>query len=197
MSSNKIIEMMEEIEQLKMKLKKEVDARESGIAYEIRKGKVRFSNEILANHKDKVTHFFNYIKEAPFLHIISAPIVYMMIIPAVILDLMLFVYVEVIFRIYKFPKIKRSDYIVFDRHYLRYLNFIERLNCVYCSYFNGLINYTAAIAARSELYFCPIKHAKKIAYTHEYYYDFLPYANAKSYHDKLKNCQKKAQTKKP
>ncbi len=118
--------------------------------------------------------------------------VYMMIIPAVILDLFLFLYMQVIFPIYKFPKIKRSDYIVFDRQYLGYLNFIEKINC---SYFNGLMNYTVAIASRSELYFCPIKHAKKIAYTHEHYYDFIVYADAQSYRDKLEECQKKAQTK--
>ncbi len=129
------------------------------------------------------------------LHILSAPIVYMMVIPAIFLDILLFIYVSVIFPIYKFPKIKRSDYIVFDRQYLGYLNCIEKINCLYCSYFNGLMNYTAAVAARSELYFCPIKHAKKIAYEHEYYHNFLPYADAQSYHDKLEDCQTKAQKK--
>ncbi len=188
--------ILEEIETLKTKLKEEIVAKEKHIAYEIEHGRIHFSDEVLRTQREKLTHFLQFIKEAPLLHILSAPIVYMMIIPAVILDIFLFVYVLVIFPIYKFPKIKRSDYIVFDRQYLGYLNFIEKLNCVYCSYFNGLMNYTVAVAARSELYFCPIKHAKKIAYTHEHYYDFLPYADATSYHDKLQECQEKAQNKK-
>ena len=188
--------MIEEIEALKIKLKKEIAQKEQDIAYEVRKGRIHFSEEVLKNQQERITHFFQYLKEAPFLHIFSAPIVYMMVVPAAILDVLLFIYVSVIFPIYKFPKIKRSDYVVFDRQYLGYLNFIEKLNCVYCSYFNGLMNYTVAVAARSELYFCPIKHAKKIAYTHEHYYDFLPYADATSYHDKLQECQEKAQNKK-
>jgi hypothetical protein len=193
---NSIKEMIEEIERLKVKLKEEIASKEEHLSYEIHKGRVHFSDEVLQTQREKLTHLVEFFKEAPLLHILSAPIVYMMIIPAVILDIFLYIYVLVIFPIYKFPKIKRSDYIVFDRQYLGYLNFIEKLNCLYCSYFNGLMNYTVAIAARSELYFCPIKHAKKIAYTHEHYYDFLPYADAQSYHDKLKACQKKAQSKK-
>jgi hypothetical protein len=190
-----ISNILDEIEVLKNKLKSEIALKEDHIAYEIHKGKVHFSEEVFQNQKQKITHFFQYLKEAPLLHILTAPIVYMMIIPAVILDLFLFIYVSVIFPVYKFPKILRADYIVFDRQYLGYLNFIEKLNCVYCSYFNGLMNYTVAVAARSELYFCPIKHAKKIAYTHEYYYDFLAYADAKSYKKNLKECKEKAQVK--
>jgi len=193
---NNISDILIEIEALKQKLKEEVEKKEKHIAYEIKHGRIHFTQDVLASQKEKITTLWQFIKEAPILNILSAPIVYMMIIPAVILDLFLTVYVWIIFPIYKFPKFKRSDYIVFDRQYLGYLNFIEKLNCVYCSYFNGLINYTSAIAGRSELYFCPIKHAKKIAYMHEHYYDFLSYADANSYQEKLKECQKKAQGKK-
>jgi len=192
---NNIQDIVTEIEKLKEKLKKEIAEQEEHIAYEIHHGRVHFSDETLKNQKEKITHLFKFLKDAPILHILSAPIVYMMIVPAVILDVFLFIYVAVIFPIYKFPKIKRSEYIVFDRHYLGYLNFIEKLNCLYCSYFNGLMNYTAAVAARSELYFCPIKHAKKIAYTHEHYYDFIPYSDVSDYQNKLKECQEKAQKK--
>jgi len=190
-----IQKILDEIVELKKQLKEEIHTKEADIAYEIKQGKVYFSKEALHQQKDKITHFFRYLQEAPLLHILSAPIVYMMILPALILDGLLFLYVQVIFHIYKFPKIKRSDYIVFDRQYLGYLNVIEKLNCMYCSYFNGLMNYSAAVASRSEFYFCPIKHAKKIAYTHEHYYDFLSYADAESYQDKLKECQNKAQNK--
>ncbi len=192
--SEKIEHLVEEIAQLKAQLKDEIAKQESDIAYEIRRGRIHFSEATVREQKERITHFFQYLKEAPLLHILSAPIVYMMILPAIFLDVLLFIYVKTIFPIYKFPIIKRGDYIVFDRQYLGYLNFIEKLNCVYCSYFNGLMNYTVAVAARSELYFCPIKHAKKIAYQHEHYQDFLSYADAKSYHDDLQKCQQKAQS---
>jgi hypothetical protein len=193
MDNNNIKEILDEIEELKIKLKKEIEKKEKHLIYEIYEGRIHFPEDVLKIQKEKITSLWQFIKEAPILNILSAPIIYMMIIPAVILDIFLYIYVLVVFKIYKFPKIKREDYIVFDRQYLGYLNFIEKLNCVYCSYFNGLINYTAAIASRTELYFCPIKHAKKIAYMHDHYYKFLPYADVKSYKERLKECQKKAQ----
>jgi hypothetical protein len=59
-----------------------------------------------------------------------------MIIPAFILDIMLFVYQNTALRLYKIPLVKRSEYIVYDRANLDYLNIIEKVNCIYCSYFN-------------------------------------------------------------
>ncbi len=190
-----IREIINEIEELKKRLKEEIKKEEQNIPYEFHRQKVLFSKEMMQEQKKHLIHLFQYIKEAPFINILSAPIIYMMIIPAVVLDLFMFVYVKVVFKVYKFPPISRSDYIVFDRHYLGYLNALEKLNCLYCSYFNGLINYTAAVASRTELYFCPIKHAKKIAYEHHFYYEFLPYGDAKTYHQNLKECRQTAQHK--
>jgi len=79
--------------------------------------------------------------------------------------------------------------IVFDRHYLGYLNPIEKLNCLYCSYFNGVLQYTSAVPARTEFYFCPIKHAKKVAYDHDYYKDYLVYGDEEDYQKKLKELR--------
>ena len=46
----------------------------------------------------------------------------------------------------------RGQYIVIDRHRLKYLNAIEKLNCVYCGYGNGVIAYARDIAGRTEQY---------------------------------------------
>ena len=86
--------------------------------------------------------------------------------------------------------VKRGDYIVFDRNNLGYLNWFERLHCEYCAYGNGLIAYTAEIVARTEQYFCPIKHARKILGTHARYERFLPYGEAKDYHARLEAFRK-------
>ncbi len=187
----KIKSLVQEISALQEELKEELHKVEED--FSLQNGKVVFSQKALMTQKEKLVHLFTYLKEAPLINILSAPVIYMMIIPALILDVMLFIYVAVVFRVYKFPKIRRSDYIVFDRQYLGYLNILEKINCVYCAYFNGLMNYTVAVAGRTELYFCPIKHAKKIAYTHQFYYDFLPYGDAETYRKRLKECQKKAQ----
>jgi hypothetical protein len=91
------------------------------------------------------------------------------------------VYQAVCFPIYGIPKVKRENYIVFDRQYLNYLNLIEKINCAYCSYFNGLIAYIQEIAARTEQYWCPIKHARRISKLHSRYQKFLSYGDAEAY----------------
>ena len=189
--SDKIREIIAEIEAMKVKLGEEIAQQESHISYEIHNGYVEFENDVLKKQKENMKNLLAWFREIPLLHLLSSPLIYAMIIPALFLDLILFIYLQVIFRIYKFKMIKRSDYILFDRQYLGYLNPIEKFNCMYCSYFNGLMQYAAAIASRTELYFCPIKHAKKIAYKHEHYDDFLLYGDEEDYQEKLKTLRKK------
>src|ERR1019366_470345 len=69
----------------------------------------------------------------------------------------------------------RKDYLVFDRGRLAYLNTIEKVGCIYCSYANGLLAMITEIAARTEQHFCPIKHAHTLKKTHSRYPTFLPY----------------------
>jgi hypothetical protein len=75
---------------------------------------------------------------------------------------------------------------VLDRHELRYLNVMERLNCLYCSYANGLVAYLRHVAARTESYWCPIKHARRINDPHSLYGEFEEYGNADGYRERLK-----------
>jgi len=191
--NDKIKEIIEEIEAMKVKLGEEIAQQEKDISYEIQNGYVRFEKEVLDKQKKNMKNLFDWFRDIPLLHLLASPLVYAMIIPAILFDIILFVYQQVIFRIFKFKFIKRSDYIIFDRQYLGYLNSIEKLNCMYCSYFNGLMQYASAIASRTELYFCPIKHAKKVAYQHEYYDEFFSYGDEDKYQKKLEALRKKSQ----
>ena len=178
-----------EIDSLEERLTQEIEKYEKEINTNLKNGRIKFEKEIIDKQKESMKNLFTYFKEIPFLHLITSPIIYAMIIPAFILDIVLFIYQHTIFRIYKFQRIKRSDYIVFDRQFLAYLNTIEKLNCIYCSYFNGLMAYALEIAARTELYFCPIKHSKKTAYKHSQYKRFLEYGESKTYQTKLKELR--------
>jgi len=183
--NDKIRELLEEIEEIKVKLSEEIEKQESHISYQIKNGYVTFEKEVMAKQRENMKNLLSWFREVPLLHLLSSPLIYAMIIPAIFLDIILFVYQQIIFRIYKFEFIKRSDYILFDHHYLGYLNPIEKLNCLYCSYFNGLMLYASAIAGRTELYFCPIKHAKKVIAQHQYYDQFLSYGDEEDYQQKL------------
>ncbi len=187
--NDKIREIIDEIEEMKLKLAAEIDKQESHISYEIKNGYVTFEKEVLAKQKENMKNLLSWLGEVPLLHFLIAPLIYAMVIPAIFVDVTLFIYQQVVFRVFKFKLVKRSDYMHFDHQYLGYLNSIEKLNCLYCSYFNGLMLYASAIAGRTELYFCPIKHAKKVVAQHMYYDEFLTYGDEEDYQEKLKGLR--------
>lgn len=65
------------------------------------------------------------------------------------------------------------------------VTFVEKFHCTYCAYGAGLIAYVGEIVARTEQYFCPIKHARKVLGIHRRYSAFLAYGEAEGYAGKL------------
>jgi hypothetical protein len=59
------------------------------------------------------------------------------------------------------------------------------VHCLYCSYAVGLLAYAGEIIARTEQYFCPIKHANKVLAAHSRYRHFLRYGDEDDFHGKL------------
>lgn len=112
------------------------------------------------NNKD-LTLYKEAKKNTPIYNfVISIPFIYGMIFPSIILDITLEIYHNIAFRLYGIPLLKRSDYIIIDRHLLSKLTFMQKVNCIYCGYVNGLLRYAADIAGETEKYWCPIKHSK-------------------------------------
>lgn len=113
--------------------------------------------------------------------LLSFPFIWMMLIPAFILDIGLFIYQQTALRLYRVPLVKRSDYIVFDRGQLAYLNWIQKIDCIYCSYFNWIMQFAVEVAWRTEKYWCPIKHATKKAGSHDWEKYFAEYWDSKEF----------------
>lgn len=122
-------------------------------------------------------------------HLLSLPFIYMMIIPTVIMDIFITIYHWVAFPLYGIPKVKRADYITYDRKFLDYLNIIQKVNCLYCSYVNGFFAYALEIAARTERYWCPIKAAQKPKFHHGWYHDFADYGNPEEWNEKFNDIK--------
>jgi hypothetical protein len=188
---NRLNDILEEIRELEKSVEAEMKYRQEELKYQVRKRKVLFEEEIKALHKKMAESLFLYIMRSSFLNVISAPLIYAMIIPALVLDICLWIYQTICFPIYGIPPVKREEHIVLDRHFLKYLNVIERINCDYCSYFNGLASYATEIAARTEQYWCPIKHASGKAHRHSRYHLFFDYGDAEAYKARLTELQKK------
>jgi len=127
---------------------------------------------------------FKTIWPINFKYVLSMPFIYGMIVPFVIMHIGLQVYQQVCFRIYRIPRVKSKDYFVYDRHLLPYLNWLEKINCLYCSYGVNILLFGMEIAARTERYWCPIKYAKRIDDTHSQYSKFVDYLDAKDFREK-------------
>ena len=149
--------------------------------YTLHSGRVRFEQEILRAHKAMRINLTRYIFNADMMHVVTAPATYSLIIPLVLLDIFVSVYQVVCFPVYGIEKVKRGDYFVFDRYHLAYLNLLEKINCAYCSYGNGLLGYAREIAGRTEQYFCPIKHARRVVSAHEGYDSFAEFGDASAF----------------
>lgn len=115
---------------------------------------------------------------------LSAPFIYGMFFPAVVLHVVIECYHQVAFRLYGIPRVRAKDYFVFDRALLSYLNWLEKVNCCYCSYMNCLFAYCQEIGGRTERFWCPIKHARKIKGVHSQYSKFVDYLDAEEFRKK-------------
>ena len=101
------------------------------------------------------------IKRSRLINLVTGPVIYSMVFPIAILDICISAYQYICFPVYKIKKFKRSDYIIFDRQELRYLDWVSKFHCTYCAYGVGVIDFSKAVIGATEAYFCPIKHDKK------------------------------------
>ncbi len=175
---SRINKILEEIEQKKQELKQEYLNLMEKYSFTFMKWKIVFTREAReANRKQKIS-IFESIFSARVREVLSIPFIYAMIVPAVFLDIFLFIYQNTAIRLYKIPLVKRSDYITFDRKELDYLNSIQKINCLYCSYVNWLFSYAVEVGWRTEKYWCPIKSAKKMKTSHDWQKYFADYWDA-------------------
>ena len=171
------------------RLEREVEAELNRISqqgrYHLESGRVRFEREVRAAHQRLKQGIPAYLRESNPLHLLVAPVIYSLIVPIAILDLWVTLYQRVCFPAFKIALVRRDGYIVFDRQHLAYLNVIEKANCMFCGYANGVLAYVREIAGRTEQYWCPIRHAHKLRGAHGHYCEFVGYGDAEGYHKRL------------
>jgi hypothetical protein len=185
----RIKQLLQQISVLESELQTELHQRETRLFYCITGKHVEFDEAVAEIHKGAKTGVVRWILASRPETFLAAPFVYGLILPLLFLDVCISAYQMICFPIYGIAKARRADYIVMDRWqlgYLKgYLNFMERFHCAYCEYANGLIAYATEIAARTEQYWCPIKHAHKVLGTHARYEHFLTYGESAEYHTRV------------
>ena len=194
---DEIAELAGSIRALERQLEAALARRRIELNYKLHDGVVRFEHAILAEHRLVKARLLGYVFGARPAMILTAPAIYALIIPVLLLDLFVAVYQTVCFPVYGIPRVRRSDYVVFDRGLLAYLNAIEKLNCAYCSYANGVFAYVREVASRTEEYWCPIKHARRVLGVHTRYGRFLDYGDADGYRHELERLRAEARSAEP
>jgi len=185
----KISELLDRIQKMEQEIELEMKRKRAELQADFEETRVRFEREVLEQQRRFKTGVIAYLLTANLMSVLTAPVIYALFFPIVLLDVSITVYQHICFRAYGLPRVKRGDYFVFDRAHLAYLNLIEKINCAYCSYGNGVMAYGREVVARTEQYWCPIKHARKIMAAHPYYTGFVDFGDALSYKDELENLR--------
>jgi len=189
--TDRMRELASEIVRLQGELDREIEARRKVLGWRLKERIVEFEHGIAIEHRRLRTTISGFLKRSPIATVITAPVIYSLIIPMVLIDVWATFYQAICFRAYGIPRVDRAQYIVFDRQHLGYLNWIEALNCLYCGYANGVIAYVREIGSRTEQYWCPIKHALRVSDPHRRYYEFLEYGDADGYRARLDEFRKR------
>jgi hypothetical protein len=177
----RIGEIVERMKALEQELEAELNQTRENLRYRLVNEKIRFDREVLQQQRRLKVNLFRYALFPKPQHVLTAPFIYALLPLMLLLDAFASLYHAVCFPLLGIPKVKRSDYLIFDRGHLAYLNLLEMVNCAYCSYGTGLLAYLTEIVARTEQYWCPIKHARRILVAHSHYRHFTEYGDAESF----------------
>ncbi|MDZ4168179.1 MAG: hypothetical protein U1E26_00795 [Coriobacteriia bacterium] len=176
-----IDELIVRMRELQDELQVEFDKRRDGFQFVVEQKRIRFAEDVVALQRGAKTGLFTYMFGASLRVWLTVPVIYAGAIPLLLLDLFIWIYQSLCFPVYRIPKVKRSEYLVLDRGDLEYLNAAQKLGCFYCGYANGLASYFREVAARTEQYWCPIKHSRRILAAHDHYPNFFEFGDAESY----------------
>jgi hypothetical protein len=182
---SRIKKIQEKIDALNDALQREYTRLAGKYGFSFEKRKILFLKNFRERNRTFRIPAWKYAIPKRLRHFLSMPFIYMMIFPAVLLDICITIYHYAAFSLYHIPKVKRNEYIVYDRQFLDYLNIIQKVHCLYCSYVNGLFAYSLEIAARTERYWCPIKAARRPKAHHGWYHDFADYGNPEEWKEKF------------
>lgn len=188
-----VTDILARIRQLEEDLEAELQRRRHVLQADFENRRVHFEAAILAQQRRFKLGLWRYMLGAELRHLVCVPFIYGLIVPMLLLDAALSLYQGVCFPLFRIQKVRRRDCWVYDRAHLAYLNALEKLNCAYCSYGNGLAAYFTEIASRTEQYWCPIKHARRVLHAHARYHQFVDFGDAEHFRAELQALREQLQ----
>jgi hypothetical protein len=181
--------LLEKLKSVESEIEAELTRRREALRFRIENRKIIFEQDVKRLHRTIKIRSSRYFIDANPLIVLTAAVIYSLIVPIALMDIWVMAYQAICFPVYRIPKVRRRDYLVFDRHHLAYLNTIEKINCAYCSYCNGAIAFAREVASRTEIYWCPIKHARRILGPHPHYRGFADFGDAGGFRERLEQMK--------
>ena len=166
-------------------LEEDIDARRAASPYRLEGARIVFDRDVRVRHWAARETLRDFLRRTRFPVVLTAPVIYALIVPIVLLDLLVTLYVAVCFPVYGIARVRRGDHVAMDRHRLGYLYAVQKVNCVYCGYANGVLSYAREVAGRTEACWCPIKHARRMADPHDRMAGFADYGDAEAFRDEI------------
>jgi hypothetical protein len=180
-----ISSMLDEMRGIQEQLERRFDSARETFRYSVENGRVLISREAQELQRRYRISSLRYLLESRLTSLLTVPVIYSVLLPLLIIDLSFTLFQHSCFRVYGVPLVVRRRYMVNDRHRLAYLNTIEKVNCSYCGYANGVMAYAREIISRTEQHWCPIRNARHVPDAHKRYPRFFPYGDAISWHERL------------
>lgn len=185
---------IEELQSRIRALQEQLELEYDRLREEFTKQREELAHRFLEMQRRHKIGLWRYITHSRLSVILTAPVVYLGWVAFILLDGFVSLYQATCFPVYGIPKVRRSDYLVFDRADLPYLNIIEKFNCLYCSYGNGVVAYAREVSARTEQYWCPIKHARRLKDAHQNYPRFFEHGDGEAYREGLERLRRQYNT---
>ncbi|MDP6581307.1 MAG: hypothetical protein QF681_11675 [Vicinamibacterales bacterium] len=183
--ASRLSAILDGIHELETQMERELIVAHDEWGYRFEKKRVHFDHDIRRRHRRLRRNIPRFLLEGSKLNMLTAPLIYSLLLPFAVLDAWVTLYQWSCFPIYGILRVPRASFVVIDRHKLSYLNGIEKVHCVLCDYANGVIAYVREVAARTEQYWCPIKHARRVVAPHTHYRRFPDYGDGEGYHREL------------
>ena len=187
--STRLSELLDRVCQMEEEVEQEFQRKRQALHADFEQKRVHFEHEVQAQQRRLKSGLLAYVLGAELRHVVAAPVIFCLLPALVLLDLAVCAYQLLCFPLFRIPHVRRRDYWVFDRSHLAYLNLLEKINCAYCSYANGVAAFFKEVAARTEQYWCPIKHARRVLLAHPYYGQFADFGDAQGFSHELQRLR--------
>jgi len=182
-----ISRLLDEMGGIQEHLERHFDSARETFRYSVENGRVLISREVQELQRRYRVSSLRYLLHANLSSLLTAPIIYSMLLPVLIVALGFSLFQYTCLRVYGVPVVVRHRYMGNGRHKLAYLNVIEKVNCSYCGYANGVMAYAREIISRTGQHWCLIRNVRHVPDAHKRYPQFFPCCDAASWLEKLQN----------